>query len=327
MMALASFWWLFVLQFAAVFAMSFLFIPTAGKKFMENGLSGMDYHRIKETKVPESLGLVVGMIFILSTVAFSPLLGIQVNLIYTSLLAISSALLLGFMDDVLNIRWRYKLLIPLVSAIPLIVNYAGATSVSIPFFGVIELGLVYMWVLIPLMTVYMANTINIYAGINLLEVGQSIVLGGTVLILGVLTEQLFAVFMMTPFLAASFALAYYNKHPARVFVGNSYTYFSGMCIIVASILSNMEKIIILCTIPQLLNFVYSFKDFLRDCPRHRLPAFNKGTGLLEDSHYATLLNLVLRMFGPQSEKRLVYALISIQAIISATVLAGWYFFP
>lgn len=294
---------------------------------MENGLSGVDYHRAEETKVPESLGLVVGMIFILSAVAFSPLLGIQVNLIYTSLLAISSALLLGFMDDVLNIRWRFKLLIPLVSAIPLIVNYAGETAISLPFFGVIELGLIYTWVLIPMMTVYMANAINIYAGINLLEVGQSIVLGGAVLLLGILTQQLFSIFMMTPFLAASVALAYYNRHPAQVFVGNSYTYFSGMCIIVTSILSNMEKIIILCTIPQFLNFVYSIKDFLRDCPRHRLPAFNKETGLLEDSHYATLLNLILSIFGPQSEKRLVYTLISIQVVVSAIVLSGWYFFP
>ncbi|MFX1486775.1 MAG: UDP-N-acetylglucosamine--dolichyl-phosphate N-acetylglucosaminephosphotransferase [Promethearchaeota archaeon] len=326
-MAFASLWWLFLLQFIATFALSFAFIPTAGHKFMENGLSGVDYHRAEETKIPESLGLVVGMIFILSVVAFSPLLGMQVNLIYTSLLAISSALLLGFMDDVLNVRWRYKLLIPLVSAIPLIVNYAGETAISLPLFGVVELGLVYTWLLIPTMTVYMANAINIYAGINLLEVGQSIVLGGAVLLLGVLTERLFSVFMMTPFLAASLALAYYNRYPARVFVGNSYTYFSGMCIIVTSILSNMEKIIILCTIPQFLNFIYSMKDFLGECPQHRLPAFNKETGLLHDSHYSTLLNLILRIFGPQSEKRLVYTLISIQVVVSAIVLSWWYFLP
>ena len=33
--------------------------------------------------------------------------------------------LLGFMDDVLNIRWRYKLILPFFASLPLLIAYDG----------------------------------------------------------------------------------------------------------------------------------------------------------------------------------------------------------
>jgi UDP-N-acetylglucosamine--dolichyl-phosphate N-acetylglucosaminephosphotransferase len=41
-------------------------------------------------------------------------------------------LFLGFVDDVLDIPWRYKLILPLVAALPLAISYPGGTDVVIP---------------------------------------------------------------------------------------------------------------------------------------------------------------------------------------------------
>jgi len=88
--------------------------------------------------------------------------------------------LLGFADDMLDLLWRYKLIFPFFIIIPLVSVYSGHTHVSViyPFsliFGnTIELGFLFH-IYITLLGIYKTNTINIYAGINGLEVGQSIV--------------------------------------------------------------------------------------------------------------------------------------------------------
>jgi UDP-N-acetylglucosamine--dolichyl-phosphate N-acetylglucosaminephosphotransferase len=60
------------------------------------------------------------------------------------------ATILGFLDDVFDIRWRHKLPIPIIAAIPMLMVYyaeGGNTHVVIPiplrrFFGVlVDLGL------------------------------------------------------------------------------------------------------------------------------------------------------------------------------------------
>jgi UDP-N-acetylglucosamine--dolichyl-phosphate N-acetylglucosaminephosphotransferase len=53
---------------------------------------------------------------------------------------------LGFADDVLELRWRYKLILPTVASLPLLISYAGSTTVILPnpfaavFGRVVQLG-------------------------------------------------------------------------------------------------------------------------------------------------------------------------------------------
>lgn len=41
-------------------------------------------------------------------------------------------LFLGFADDVVELRWRYKLILPCLAALPLLVAYHGVTTIVIP---------------------------------------------------------------------------------------------------------------------------------------------------------------------------------------------------
>lgn len=52
----------------------------------------------------------------------------------SGLLAITFIIFLGFADDVLDLAWRYKLLLPPIASLPVIVAYTGGTSIVLPHF-------------------------------------------------------------------------------------------------------------------------------------------------------------------------------------------------
>lgn len=44
-------------------------------------------------------------------------------------------ILLGFADDVLNLKWRYKLILPTLASLPLLMVYyvnIGSTTIALP---------------------------------------------------------------------------------------------------------------------------------------------------------------------------------------------------
>ena len=87
-------------------------------------------------------------------------------------------ILLGFADDVLNLQWRHKLLLPTMASLPLLTVYfasGGLTSVLLPWpfrsetRQMIELSVLY-YCYMALLAVFCTNAINILAGINGVEV-------------------------------------------------------------------------------------------------------------------------------------------------------------
>jgi UDP-N-acetylglucosamine--dolichyl-phosphate N-acetylglucosaminephosphotransferase len=154
------------------------------------------------------------------------------------------------------------------------------------------------YVYMALMSIFSSNSINILAGINGIEVAQSIVIavlivGNDMLYLSPFTtyphpatdSHLFSLYLLLPFIGVSLALLMHNWYPAKVFVGDTYCYFAGMVFAVVAILGHFSKTLILLLIPQAFNFVYSAPQLFHivPCPRHRLPHFNARTGLLEPS--------------------------------------------
>ncbi|KAM7452831.1 hypothetical protein BLSTO_06429 [Blastocystis sp. subtype 1] len=54
-----------------------------------------------------------------------------------AILSISLMTLLGFVDDVLELRWRYKLIIPCIATLPLVQAYWSqnqSTTITLPSF-------------------------------------------------------------------------------------------------------------------------------------------------------------------------------------------------
>ena len=178
----------------------------------------------------------------------------------------------------------------------------GVTSVIVPsplqkYLGLqVELGALY-YAYMAAIAIFCPNSINILAGVNGVEVTQSLVIAGLLVLNSslyvfghsaahpALDSHLFSLVLLLPFIGVSLALWYHNRYPAKVFVGDTYCYFAGMVFAVVGILGHFSKTLLLLFVPQMFNFAYSAPQLfgLIPCPRHRLPKFNARSGLLEPS--------------------------------------------
>lgn len=161
---------------------------------------------------------------------------------------IFGTILLGFADDMLDLPWRYKLLYPFFIVLPLACVYTGITHVEVipPFSWVlgekIELSYVYL-LYITLLGIYQTNTINIYAGINGLEVGQSIVAACGMLLYfflsattaGSYNQYIYSTYLLVTFLGSTVSLMRFNAYPASIFIGDTFCYFAGIILAIAAI--------------------------------------------------------------------------------------------
>ncbi len=198
-----------------------------------------------------------------------------------------------------------------------------------------------------LLSVFCTNAINIYAGLNGLEAGQSLIIGISILIHNIIelasggsqqwhANHLFSASLILPFLAVTLGLLKWNWYPSSVFVGDCFCYFAGMTFAVCGILGHFSKTLLLFFMPQILNFLYSLPQILHIwgivCPRHRLPRYNPQTDKLEaipSNH--NLINLALILLGPQHERTLCRKLLGLQLVCSLLAfgvrywIAGYFF--
>lgn len=163
-------------------------------------------------------------------------------------------ILLGFADDVLNLKWRHKLILPLIASLPMLMVYyvnCNMTTIKMPiivediigssfnigtiafyshcnvfhfpinifFFCVSYLGYFY-YIYMAMLAIFCTNAINILAGINGLEVGQSLIIALSIIIFNFIEikrdsysrlQHEFSLYIMMPYFATSLALWNFNK--------------------------------------------------------------------------------------------------------------------
>ncbi|XP_017665205.1 PREDICTED: UDP-N-acetylglucosamine--dolichyl-phosphate N-acetylglucosaminephosphotransferase [Lepidothrix coronata] len=297
------------------FAATLTLIPAFTDRFLAARLFGEDLNKVSRRPVPEAQGVISGAVFLIILFCFIPVPFLRcfveeqcaafphdefVELI-GSLLAICCMIFLGFADDVLNLRWRHKLLLPTMASLPLLMVYFtnfGNTTIVVPkpfrvLLGMhLDLGVLY-YVYMGMLAVFCTNAINILAGINGIEAGQSLVIAASIIVFNIVElngdyrdDHIFSLYFMIPFFFTTLGLFYHNWYPSRVFVGDTFCYFAGMTFAVVGILGHFSKTMLLFFIPQVLNFLYSLPQLFHiiPCPRHRLPRLNPTTGKLEMSY-------------------------------------------
>ncbi|PKS08825.1 hypothetical protein jhhlp_003434 [Lomentospora prolificans] len=200
----------------------------------------------------------------------------------SAIISLQTIALLGLGDDLFDIRWRHKWWIPGLACIPILVVYFvdfGVTSIVIPIplqphLGeLFDVGVLY-YVYMACVAMFCPQSINMLAGINGIEVSQSIVIA----LLLVFNDCLYLFTPPTPtdlFSSASslsgVSLLWLVSRRVR------HLCFSGMVAVVVS--SSLP----LSPHPPALLLLLLWVFGLVPCPRHRLPKFNARTGLLEPS--------------------------------------------
>uniref|UniRef100_A0A182NUF0 UDP-N-acetylglucosamine--dolichyl-phosphate N-acetylglucosaminephosphotransferase n=1 Tax=Anopheles dirus TaxID=7168 RepID=A0A182NUF0_9DIPT len=216
-------------------------IPKMKPMFINANLYGIDMNKKSKPKIPEAFGVVTGCIFLVSLFLFIPVPFLR-NFSATiqgdfphdkfvefiaAMLSICCMILLGFADDVLNLRWRDKLYLPTIASLPLLmVYYTNFNSTTVilpklvrPLLGhSLDIGALY-YVFMGMLAVFCTNAINILAGINGLEVCQSLIIAGSIVLFNV-AEILsglhsdaheFSLYIMLPYIGATLALWRYNR--------------------------------------------------------------------------------------------------------------------
>jgi UDP-N-acetylglucosamine--dolichyl-phosphate N-acetylglucosaminephosphotransferase len=195
---------------------------------------------------------------------------------------------MGLLDDWMDLRWRYKAFFPLIAAIPLVslaTRLEGVrTAITIPIFGVvIDFGVSYFFVVIPLIVTITTNTVNQLGGLNGLEtICPAIVMLGLMVMSGqdmVLLYVPLIVWLM---------LAFFNFQ-GKIFVGNTGSFAIGITLASFAIISDLKTSLVICILPYIFNSILILLSYFLFRAKARV-SFD-GEKLVSD-HRRSLVTLI-----------------------------------
>jgi len=323
-----------VLPLLVSFILTAIILPKWIKKCRKIGLSWEDMNKFNHPKsVASSGGIVVIMSFILGVLLYIAIRtfitegdGLNLN-IFALLSVILFLAVVGLVDDLLGwqhggLSAKFRLFLLFMASIPLVVINAGIHESAIPFFGLVNLGILYPLLFIPIGIAGATASYNFLAGFNGLETGQGIILLSFLSFIAYITGSLWLSLIGMIMVVSLFVFFLYNKYPAKVFPGDILTYSIGALIACMAILGNFERIAIFIFIPYIIevglklrgrlkkqSFAISNKDKSLEMP------YNKIYGLTHLSLF------ILKKFKNKVyEKDVVYLIFIFQILICLLAL-------
>jgi len=311
------------------FLLTLIALPIWIKKCRQLGLLWEDMNKFNHPKnVASSGGIIVIMSFILGVLVYVSIrtFVLKVNgiglWIFSLLNVILILALLGLTDDLLG--WRngglsakIRVVFALLASIPLVVINAGVHHINLPFFEVVELGIIYPLVLIPIGIAGASTTYNFLAGFNGLEAGQGIIIISFLSLIAYLTGSAWLSIIGLCMVASLLVFYFYNKYPAKVFPGDVLTYSIGALIAGMAILGNFEKIAVFIFIPYILETILKIRGGLKK-QSFGIPNEDRSLNLPYNKIYGlTHLSLFIlkKLKKKVYEKDVVYLIFGFQIII------------
>jgi UDP-GlcNAc:undecaprenyl-phosphate/decaprenyl-phosphate GlcNAc-1-phosphate transferase len=152
--------------------------------------------------------------------------------------------LVGAWDDARGLRAGPKLAAQVVAAAFAFAYGFRIDGLLVPFFGSVALG-----EFAPLVTVLwivgITNAVNLIDGLDGLAAGVVFFAAATNLIVALLSGpglgSVFVCLVMASLMGALFGFLFYNFNPARIFMGDSGSYFLGYTLALTSLLSPIQK--------------------------------------------------------------------------------------
>jgi len=317
--------YLLLISVLVSFLLAVLVLPTWIKKCRSIGMVWEDMNKFGHPKnVAASGGVVVIMAFVLGVLSYIALKtfvfgGTVRALEIFALLGVVLILgIVGLTDDLLGwknrgLSMRVRLLLAIVASVPLVVINAGVHSMNMPLVGIIDFGILYPLVLIPLAVVGVTTTYNFLAGFNGLEAGQGILILGFLSFVAYATGSAWLGVVGLCMIGALVGFYIFNKAPAKVFPGDMLTYGVGAVIAGMAILGNFEKIAFVVFIPYMIEVILKVRGGLKKesfgVPRKdgtlKMP-YNKVYGL---EHLAILI-----LGDGATERKVTYLIHGVQIL-------------
>jgi UDP-GlcNAc:undecaprenyl-phosphate GlcNAc-1-phosphate transferase len=202
---------------------------------------------VNADSVPRLGGLAVAAAFILPVVAILPLESSVALMLradwkrVTGLLVGAFALaLLGAVDDLRRVRPIHKLAVHALAATGAYFAGFQIHAVVIPLVGELSMGIFALPVTV-LWIVGIVNAINLIDGLDGLAAGVVFFAGLTCFTVAMVSHNVFVAAMMAPLLGALLGFLFFNFNPARIFMGDSGSYFLGFLIGTTSLAGPLQK--------------------------------------------------------------------------------------
>jgi UDP-GlcNAc:undecaprenyl-phosphate GlcNAc-1-phosphate transferase len=150
-------------------------------------------------------------------------------------LGVSMIHFLGLVDDFRDLPAAVKLSVQLLSAAFITLSGLMIRSVSIPYVGTVHLG-IFSYPLTVLWIMGFANAINLLDGMDGLAGGVVVIASLALGAIGVIQGHLLSAVLSLALFGSTAGFLLYNLPPARIFMGDSGSYFLGTCLAVIPLL-------------------------------------------------------------------------------------------
>ena len=311
------------LIFIVSFAVSFAGFPIVIPLLKKAGIVGKNMNSEKQEEIAEMGGLIIATGFgagIILTIFLRTFLDLFLSVGLTSILAALSTVLIvviiGVFDDLISMRQWIKVIMPVFAALPLMALKEGYSMMRIPFVGLIDFGIFYSLVLVPLGITGAANAVNMLAGFNGLEVGMGVVAIGSLSIIAYLIGETTSLIILMATLGALVAALRYNWYPAKILVGDVGTLSIGAIIACAAIVGNHETAGVIIIIPYVVDFLIKAKNRFP----YSFGEYKDGKLYCPEGGPVGLCQLIMKVCGGISERNLVLVLMGIEAIFGLIAL-------
>jgi len=313
------------LIFIVSFIVSFISFPIIIPRLRGAGIVGKNMNSESQEEIPEMGGLVIVIGFgagIVATIFLRTFFDIFLSVSLTPILAVLSTVLIvvliGIFDDLISIRQGVKAIMPVFAALPLMAIKEGYSLMKIPGLEIINFGIFYSLILVPLGITGAANAVNMLAGFNGLEAGMGIVAIGSLAIIAHLMGQTTSFIILIAALGTLLATLYYNWYPAKILVGDVGTLTIGAIIASAVIIGNYEAAGVILMIPYMVDFLIKAKNNFP--AKNWWGTYKDGKLYCPDSGPVGLCQLIMKVWGGISERNLVLVLMGIEAILGVIAI-------
>jgi UDP-GlcNAc:undecaprenyl-phosphate GlcNAc-1-phosphate transferase len=146
----------------------------------------------------------------------------------------------GVVDDTRGLRAIYKLVAQIAAGVVAFHCGFEIRAVSLPLVGELSMGIFAAPVTV-LWIVGLINAVNLIDGLDGLAAGVVFFAAVTNLVVGLVGGADFVCLLMSSMLGAVFAFLFWNFNPARIFMGDSGSYFLGYVLAVTSLTGASQK--------------------------------------------------------------------------------------
>jgi len=187
-------------------------------------------------------------------------------------LAVALETMAGFLDDI-NVKkgvlakgtdmvdlrkglkqWQ-KPLFALFGALPLIAINAGVSTVGLPFVGLVNFGLLYPLLILPLAVMFVTNAFNLVGGFDGIATGAGLIMFLGLLAYSLLFGNYLGTLISAVMVGALAAFSIFTFYPAKVLPGDSLYFGMSAAFVAAVVVGNMEAFGLILFIPYIIEFL------------------------------------------------------------------------